>query len=59
MSEKKGWLVPYRATFRGKTYVEAETADTARQMVDDGDVELDGSEELVDWESVGDAEPNE
>ena len=54
----KSWLVPYRLTTQGTAVVEAENAEAAVALVENGDFEADSGEERVDWAADGDAEEN-
>lgn len=47
------WRVPYKATFRGITLVEAATAEKAATIVSAGGFDNDPGAEMVDWEVAG------
>jgi len=51
----KQWLVPYERTCRGTAAVEADTAEEARAVVEDGVFDPHPGEEQVDWAATGNA----
>ncbi len=53
----KTWSVEYERTCRGTAFVEAETEQEARDIVDSGGFDYDPVEEMTDWEVRGGARP--
>jgi hypothetical protein len=54
----ESWLVPYKATVRGVTVVEAISAEDAVARVEAGVFDLDNGQEMTDWAATGSAKEN-
>jgi hypothetical protein len=54
----KSWLVRYRRSCEGEAVVDARTAEEAAALVESGGFDYDPTEEMFDWEVIGEPEEN-